>query len=85
MTEPEKAPAVKTIVVPQALEEFFAEKLRKRYAGRNDIEVVIDRRSARRNGHGEQAADAERREFERRTLAGWWSLPDLPFEAEKAS
>jgi hypothetical protein len=92
MTEPKKDPAVKTIVVPKALEEFFAEKLRARYAERDDVEIIIDRRDGERrhsamggNGADESASDAERRELERRVLAGWWSLPDLPFETEKAS
>jgi len=94
MTEAKKDPAVKTIVVPKALEDFFAEKLRTRYAERDDVEIIIDRRDGERrhgngngngNGDKEKITDAERRELERRVLAGWWSLPDLPFEAEKAS
>jgi hypothetical protein len=80
------AAKVKTIVVPRALEEFFAEKLRTRYAQRADVQVVIDRRDHdRRAGGDEILAENERRRVDRRVLAGWWSLPDLPFENEKAS
>jgi len=94
MTERKMDPAVKTIVVPKALEEFFAVKLRTRYAERDDVDIIIDRRDGERrhsmgngngDGAGEKIAETERRELERRVLAGWWSLPDLPFEAEKAS
>ena len=96
MTERQMDPAVKTIVVPKALEEFFAEKLRTRYAERDDVEIIVDRRNGERrhsmgtgngngDGAGEKITEAERRELERRVLAGWWSLPDLPFEAERAS
>jgi hypothetical protein len=86
MTEPQKAPAVKTIVVPRALEDFFAEKLRRRYADRDDVQIVIDRRSPdRRDDLGDQSAVSPQCEKERRLLAGWWSLPDLPFETKKAS
>jgi len=96
MTERKMDPAVKTIVVPKALEEFFAVKLRTRYAERDDVDIIIDRRDGERrqsmgngNGNGDGAGakitESERRELERRVLAGWWSLPDLPFETERAS
>jgi hypothetical protein len=62
---------VKTIVVPRALEDFFASRLSERYAGRPDIRVVVDRR-------GSEAAGG--RPVERRVRTGWWSLPDMPFE-----
>jgi hypothetical protein len=86
MAESQDASQVKTIVVPKALEEFFAEKLRTRYEARADVEVVIDRRDhERRASDVDVPNESERRRIDRRVLAGWWSLPDLPFETEKAS
>jgi len=86
MADPKEAPKVKKIVVPQPLEDFFAEKLRARYAERSDVEVIIDRRDEeRRGGNGSGPEGEERRAAERRVLAGWWTLPELPFEDEKAS
>ena len=87
MADPKKDPKVKTIVVPAALEEFFAEKLRTRYAERSEVEVIVDRRDheRRHGGNGDAPALDHRRSIDRRLRAGWWSLPDLPFESEKAS
>jgi hypothetical protein len=71
---------VKTIVVPKALEEFFAHRLEARYSARGDVRVIVDRRQAeRRTGVGPRP-EPDRRTVNRRVLAGWWSLPDMPFE-----
>ena len=86
MTDTKEALKVKKIVVPQPLEDFFAEKLRARYAERSDVEVIIDRRDQeRRGGNGSGPEGKERRATDRRVRAGWWALPEFPFEDEKAS
>jgi hypothetical protein len=85
MAEANEAPRVKRIVVPKPLEDFFAEKLRDRYAERTDVEVVIDRRDGERRDRSPAPTNGERRSIDRRLRAGWWTLPDLPFENEKAS
>ena len=80
MADQQASPEVKTIIVPRELEEFFAQRLEARYAGRGDVQVLVDRRRAeRRVGRGPRP-EPDRRSTERRVLAGWWSLPDMPFE-----
>jgi len=80
MSDPQPTPEVKIIVVPKALEEFFAHRLQERYAGRDDVRVIVDRRHGeRRSGKGARP-DIDRRTTERRVMAGWWSLPDMPFQ-----
>ena len=71
----------KIIVVPKQLEGFFYEKLRRRYAGRGDVMVVVDRRRSdrRRTGVPAPAPIKERRRGERRRAAGAWSLDEMPF------
>lgn len=80
MTHPDQNDEVRTIVVPKALEDFFADKLRDRYATRGDVRVVVDRRHGERRD-GDEQLDADRRAAERRILAGWWSLPEMPYTA----
>jgi hypothetical protein len=81
MADQQTSPEVKTIIVPRALEEFFVQRLEARYAARGDVQVLVDRRRAeRRVGFGPRP-EPDRRSTERRVLAGWWSLPDLPFQA----
>jgi len=80
MADQQASPEVKMIIVPRALEEFFAHRLEARYAARGDVQVLVDRRQAeRRVGRGPRP-EPDRRTSERRVLAGWWSLPDMPFE-----
>jgi hypothetical protein len=80
MADQQASTEVKTIVVPKALEEFFAPRLEARYAQRGDVQVIVDRRQAeRRTGSGPRP-QPDRRRVDRRVLAGWWSLPDMPFE-----
>ena len=80
MADQQTSTEVKTIIVPKALEEFFAHRLEARYAAAR--RRAGDRRPAPgRAPHGSgpdpspTAAAADRR-----VLAGWWSLPDMPFE-----
>jgi len=70
----------KTIVVPRALEEFFARRLERRYAERDDVRVVVDRRRTERRTTDGPHPEPDRRVTERRVLTGWWSLPDMPFD-----
>ena len=80
MSDPQPTPEVKTIVVPKALEAFFAPRLQARYADRSDVRVIVDRRHGeRRSGKG-PAPDIDRRITDRRVMSGWWSLPDMPFK-----
>ena len=48
MADQQASTEVKTIVVPKALEEFFAPRLEARYAARGDVRVVVDRRQSER-------------------------------------
>ena len=71
----------KIIVVPKQLEGFFYEKLRRRYAGRGDVMVVVAprRRARRRPGVPAPAPLTARGRGERRRAAGAWSLDEMPF------
>jgi len=80
MADQDTSAELKTIIVPKALEEFFAPRLEARYAGRGDVQVIIDRRQAERRVRSGPRPEPDRRVADRRVLAGWWSLPDMPFE-----
>jgi len=80
MSEPQPTTEVKTIVVPKALEDFFAHRLAARYADRDDVRVIVDRRQGERRVGTGPRPEPDRRVADRRVLAGWWSLPDMPFE-----
>ncbi len=80
MADQQASTEAKTIVVPRALEEFFAHRLETRYSQRGDVQVVVDRRQAERRRDSGPQPEHDRRVVDRRVLAGWWSLPDLPFE-----
>ena len=71
----------KIIVVPRQLEAFFYEKLRRRYAGRSDVTVGVDRRQAERRRQGVPVAAPirERRRSERRSATEVWSIDEMPF------
>ena len=72
------------IVIPRPLEGFFYARLTERFAGRADVRVIVDRRTAERRrerwvcGPGPLA---ERRKGDRRLRAVAWSLPEMPFSA----
>ena len=80
MTDQQASVEPKTIVVPRALEGFFAGRLQARYAARGDVRVIVDRRRADRRVAEGSHRGPDRRVMERRVLAGWWSLPDMPFD-----
>ena len=81
MADQQTSSEVKTIIVPKALEDFFAHRLEARYAERGDVRVVVDRRQAERRVAAGPQPQPDRRTTNRRVLAGWWSLPDMPFQA----
>jgi len=74
----------RTIVIPRQLEGFFYERLAATFAGRDDVRVVVDRRTGERrrprwvSGSG---PFTERRRSDRRGEGPEWSLPDMPFSA----
>jgi hypothetical protein len=74
----------RVIVIPRPLESHFYERLSKRYAGRDDVVVVVDRRVGERR-HARWVTGpgpfTERRRGDRRGQVGTWSLPDMPFSA----
>jgi len=74
----------KLILVPRQLEGFFYERLTQRFAERNDVKVVVDRRTGERR-HDRWISGpgpfSERRRSERRDNEVLWSLPDMPFSA----
>ena len=77
-----QAGQVKVLVIPRQLEGFFYERLTQRYAGRDDVAVVVDRRVGERrrerwvSGPG---ALSERRRGDRRDRSAEWTLADMPF------
>jgi hypothetical protein len=80
MADQKTSTEVRTIIVPKALEEFFAHRLETRYAERGDVQVIVDRRQTERRAGTGPHPEPDRRVANRRVLAGWWSLPDMPFE-----
>ena len=74
----------RVIVIPRQLEEFFYQRLSAQFAGRDDVRVVVDRRTGeRRRPRWVSGAGpfAERRHGDRRVETPAWSLPDMPFSA----
>ena len=69
------------LVIPCQLEEFFYERLTRRFAGRDDVRVIVDRRAGQRrrqrwiSGHGPLT---DRRHHERREAGPSWRLADMP-------
>jgi len=74
----------KLIVIPRPLEGFFYERLTQRFAGRDDVRAIVDRRAGERR-HPRWVAGpgpfSERRNSDRRAGDVVWSLPDMPFSA----
>ena len=81
MAEAEASEQPKIIVVPRQLEGFFYDKLRRRYAGRGDVTVIVDRRQGERRRAASPAPTPikERRRDDRRHATGSWSLDEMPF------
>lgn len=74
----------RVIVIPRQLEGFFYERLTTRFADRNDIKVVVDRRIGERRQPRWVAGSgplSERRQGDRRDDGVAWSLTDMPFAA----
>jgi hypothetical protein len=74
----------KIIVIPRPLASHFYPRLVERYAGRDDVKVIVDRRVGERRRDrtaSEPGPFAERRRGDRRDQAYVWSLPDMPFLA----
>jgi len=74
----------RVIMIPRQLEGYFYERLAHRFAGRDDVSVVVDRRvGERRRPRWVSGAGpfSERRRGDRRGPDSVWSLPDMPFSA----
>jgi hypothetical protein len=82
MTGQSQTAPTKIIVVPRPLEGFFYERLAERYADRDDVRVVVDRRVGERRRQrwvtGSEPL-SERRRSDRRDGTVAWSLADMPF------
>jgi hypothetical protein len=82
MGESAAAERKRVIVIPRGLEDFFYDRLCRRYAGRSDVTILVDRRWGERRAI-EQAVLPERRCSDRRRAAGGWVLPEMPFDAQR--
>jgi hypothetical protein len=82
MTQAAEASRQKIIVVPRPLEGFFLERLQHRYAERDDVQVVVDRRVGERRHRDRYVCGpsplSDRRREDRRESDVAWSLPDMP-------
>jgi hypothetical protein len=69
------------LVIPRQLEEYFFERLTRRFVERDDVRVIVDRRAGQRrhqrwvSGPGPLA---DRRHGERRDASASWRLADMP-------
>jgi hypothetical protein len=81
MAESSRDMKTRVIVIPRQLEGFFCERLTHRFAERDDVRVVVDRRAGQRRqerwvcGPGPLA---NRRRGERRDVSAAWRLADMP-------
>jgi hypothetical protein len=68
------------IVIPRQLEEFFYERLTRRFVEREDVRVVVDRRAGQRREPrvSDPGPLADRRRGERRDTSTTWTLADMP-------
>lgn len=70
----------RVIVVPRALEGFFYERLNEHFSNREDIDVVVDRRSRDRRNEPHSVVSRpsrDRRRGQRRRVAPAWVLADI--------
>lgn len=84
MSGPAQSVEPRVIVVPRALEDFFYERLTASLAGRDDVRIMVDRRTGerrRRRWASGPGPLADRRHGDRRDARVVWSLPDMPFVA----
>lgn len=72
----------RVIIIPRGLEDFFYDRLCRRYAGRSDVTILVDRRWGERRAI-EQAVLPERRRDDRRRRDTAWALPEMPFETQR--
>ena len=82
MGESAAAGRKKVIVIPRGLEEFFYDRLCRRYAGRPDVTILVDRRWGERRAI-EQAVLPERRRRDRRRASADWALTEMPFDTQR--
>ncbi|HQG02777.1 MAG TPA: hypothetical protein PLT83_01110 [Thermoleophilia bacterium] len=72
----------KIVVVPRPLVTFFFARLQQRYAGRDDVQVIVDRRVGERRRADRYVCGpnplSDRRRQDRRHRDAAWSLPDMP-------
>lgn len=73
----------KVIVIPRGLEDFFYDRLCRRYAGRSDVTILVDRRWGERRAIEQAVFPERRRSEERRRAVGDWVLPEMPFETQR--
>lgn len=82
MTQAAAASRPKIIVVPRPLEAFFRAQLEERYASRDDVRVIVDRRVGERRRADRYVCGpsplSDRRRQDRRDRDVAWSLPDMP-------
>jgi hypothetical protein len=75
----------RVIVIPRQLEGYFYGRLSARFASRDDVLVVVDRRVGERRRprwvSGAGPFTERRGHHDRRGEAPAWSLPDMPFSA----
>lgn len=85
MAQVAEAKSQKVIVVPRPLEGFFFARLQRRYAGRDDVVVIVDRRVGERRRRDRYVCGpgplTERRRDDRRANDVAWSLPEMPLSA----
>ncbi|HET6495125.1 MAG TPA: hypothetical protein VFH61_07155 [Thermoleophilia bacterium] len=68
-------------MIPRELEEFFHERLTRRFVERDDVRVIVDRRAGQRRRQrwvGGPGPLADRRRSERRDAGVRWTLADMP-------
>jgi hypothetical protein len=82
MGEAAAAGRKRVIVIPRGLEDFFYDRLCRRYAGRSDVTILVDRRWGERRAI-EHAVFPERRRRDRRHNDVAWALPEMPFDTQR--
>jgi len=75
----------RVIVIPRELEGFFFDRLTREFAGRDALQVVVDRRVGERRRpryvSGAGPFTDRRAGRDRRAEPPAWSLPDMPYSA----
>lgn len=71
----------RVLVIPRQLEEYFYARLTQRFAERDDVRVIVDRRAGQRRRQRWVCGPsplADRRHGERRDARATWKLADMP-------